>query len=435
MDHYIKEALKTSKTIIIPEIGALTKISETTGELMFMNYLKHDDGVLAQFISNKEGITEQEAKNLLAKHSREITAILNKGEIYSIYKFGSFSKNDKGELQFEQYIKSTKSVKNKVKADANEISVENTDKKKPKIKVRKQDEIDQTSIIEPALDKLEIAEIKNKTTEIEEFKEKELKINQEINETAEKISAIEEKGAKENMAESFENTNSTQNTGASTGIIPESTINKKSASGTATATEKTNAKEINNNVSEEKPKPDKIAEKSSKKPLIIGLLVLLVSGALGTVIYQFVINGEIEKPQQKTASTNENKKNEVIQNDKNKIDTPQITNNKETESIDSAELAPAEPQKDDAVANETSTFTEVDIYKPYKIIAGTFQKRKFAQSFVKKLEQNKGIKSKIITKGGQNFVIINSYDNSKTANKELSKIKTLVQKAWILKMD
>ena len=269
MDHYIKEALKTSKTIIIPEIGALTKISETTGELMFMNYLKHDDGMLAQFISNKEGITEQDAKNLLAKHSREITAILNKGEVYSIYKFGSFSKNEKGELQFEQYIKSTKSVKNKVKADANEKAgnEDNTEKKKTKIKVKKHDEIDQTSIIEPALDKLEIAEIKNKTTEIEEFKEKELKINQEINETAEKISAIEEKGAKENMAESFENTNSTQNTGASTGIIPESTINKKSASGTATATEKTNAKEINNNVSEEKPKPDKIAEKSSKKPL------------------------------------------------------------------------------------------------------------------------------------------------------------------------
>jgi nucleoid DNA-binding protein len=433
MDHYIKEALKTSKTIIIPEIGALTKISETTGELMFMNYLKHDDGMLAQFISNKEGITEQEAKNLLAKHSREITAILNKGEEYSIYKFGSFSKNEKGELQFEQYIKSTKSVKNKVKAEAKEVSVENTEKKKTKIKVKKQDEIDQKSITEPVLDKLEIAEIKNKTTEIEEFKEKELIINQEINETAEKISAIGEKGAKENMAESFENTNSTQNTGESAGIIPESTINKKSASGTAT--EKTNAKEINNNVSEQKSKPDKIAKKSSKKPLIIGLLVLLLSGALGTVIYQFVINGEIEKPQKKTASTNENKKNEVIQNDKNKIDNPQLTINKETESIDSAELAPAEPQKDDAVPNETSTVTEVDIYKPYKIIAGTFQKRKFAQSFVKKLEQNKGIKSKIISKGGQNFVIINSYDNSKTANKELSKIKTLVQKAWILKMD
>ena len=435
MDHYIKEALKTSKTIIIPEIGALTKISETTGELMFMNYLKHDDGMLAQFISNKEGITEQEAKNLLAKHSREITAILNKGEEYSIYKFGSFSKNEKGELQFEQYIKSTKSVKNKVKAEAKEVSVENTEKKKTKIKVKKQDEIDQKSITEPVLDKLEIAEIKNKTTEIEEFKEKELIINQEINETAEKISTIGEKGAKEKMAESFENTNSTQNTGESTGIIPESTINKKSTSETATATEKTNAKEINNNVSEQKSKPDKIATKSSKKPLIIGLLVLLVSGALGTVIYQFVINGEIEKPQQKTASTNENKKNEVIQNDKNKIDNPQLTINKETESIDSAELAPAEPQKDDAVPNETSTVTEVDIYKPYKIIAGTFQKRKFAQSFVKKLEQNKGIKSKIISKGGQNFVIINSYDNSKTANKELSKIKTLIQKAWILKMD
>ena len=81
MDHYIKEALSKTKTIIIPGIGALTRINELTGELMFMDYLKHDDGTLANFISSKEGISEQEAKNLLAKHSREITSILNKHKL------------------------------------------------------------------------------------------------------------------------------------------------------------------------------------------------------------------------------------------------------------------------------------------------------------------------------------------------------------------
>ena len=107
MDHYIKAALEDSKTVIIPGFGALTKINETTGELMFMDYLKHDDGVLAQFISNKEGISEQEAKNLLAKHSREISAMLNKGEVYSIYNFGTFSKNAQGNYEFEQFQSST----------------------------------------------------------------------------------------------------------------------------------------------------------------------------------------------------------------------------------------------------------------------------------------------------------------------------------------
>jgi nucleoid DNA-binding protein len=103
MNNYLVDALKESKTIILPGIGALTLTNATSGELMFMNFLKHDDGNLAKFIADKEGISENESRIRLAKHLREIEAIINKGETYAIYQLGSFKKNSAGEIIFEQH--------------------------------------------------------------------------------------------------------------------------------------------------------------------------------------------------------------------------------------------------------------------------------------------------------------------------------------------
>ena len=93
MDKYLLEILKQINTIIIPGLGALTITNAETGEIMFMSYLKHDDGKLAAHISEKEGIDENAAKNLIAKYVREIHAELDKGEEYTMYQFGAFIKS------------------------------------------------------------------------------------------------------------------------------------------------------------------------------------------------------------------------------------------------------------------------------------------------------------------------------------------------------
>jgi len=78
MDKYLLEILKQVSTIIIPGLGALTITNQKTGEIMFMPYLKHDDGKLSAHIAGKEGWDENEAKNLIAKYVREIQAELDK---------------------------------------------------------------------------------------------------------------------------------------------------------------------------------------------------------------------------------------------------------------------------------------------------------------------------------------------------------------------
>jgi len=106
MNNYLLQLLKEVKTIIIPGLGALTLTNEVSGEMMFMPYLKYDDGNLAKHISEKEGMDMNDAKNLIAKFVREVTAELDKGNSYDMYQFGSFKKID-GDVAFEQWNSTT----------------------------------------------------------------------------------------------------------------------------------------------------------------------------------------------------------------------------------------------------------------------------------------------------------------------------------------
>lgn len=103
MDQYLLQILKETKTIIIPHLGALTITNATTGELMFMPFLKHDDGKLSTYIAKKEGIEENEAKNIIAKYVREINTTVDKGNSYNMFQFGTFTKGADGDVEFENW--------------------------------------------------------------------------------------------------------------------------------------------------------------------------------------------------------------------------------------------------------------------------------------------------------------------------------------------
>src|SRR5574343_1363759 len=117
MNQYLLSILKEVNTIIIPGIGALTITNAATGEIMFMPYLKFDDGKLAQHISEKEGMEINDAKNLVAKYVREIEAQLNIGESYDMYQFGSFIKTSEGEIEFKPWNGEKNSVNTEVVLD------------------------------------------------------------------------------------------------------------------------------------------------------------------------------------------------------------------------------------------------------------------------------------------------------------------------------
>lgn len=100
MDKYLLSILQEVNTIIIPGLGALTLVNAEKGEYMFMSFLKHDDGQLAAYIAEKEGKDENEAKNIISKYVREILATLDKGESYDMFQFGSFQKDESGDVSF-----------------------------------------------------------------------------------------------------------------------------------------------------------------------------------------------------------------------------------------------------------------------------------------------------------------------------------------------
>ena len=101
MNQYLQDLLKETKTVIIPGFGALTITNESTGEIMFMSYLKFDDGTLVKHVAQVEGVDTDEAKARIAKFVNEMTIVLDSGANFQLKNFGSFKKVD-GEIAFEK---------------------------------------------------------------------------------------------------------------------------------------------------------------------------------------------------------------------------------------------------------------------------------------------------------------------------------------------
>lgn len=99
MEKYLQAILSEVKTIIIPNLGALTITNADTGEFMFMSFLKHDDGQLSGFIAKTDGIDEPAAKEKIASMVSEIQARLASGASYAMPNFGRFVMND-GDIDF-----------------------------------------------------------------------------------------------------------------------------------------------------------------------------------------------------------------------------------------------------------------------------------------------------------------------------------------------
>ena len=100
MNAYIVKFLREVNTLIIPNFGALTITDAATGEILFLPYLKYDDGKLVNFIAEQKGISTDEAKELIAESILGIQKKLELGENYPIASLGSFGKSKTGEIEF-----------------------------------------------------------------------------------------------------------------------------------------------------------------------------------------------------------------------------------------------------------------------------------------------------------------------------------------------
>ncbi len=101
MNKYIIELLKLQGSVILPGLGALMVTNSKTGAVSFNRLLKFNDGALAKFIAQQEGVLEQDALNRVAKLVREIEADVSKGTPYEIFGFGKFTRKAGADVEFE----------------------------------------------------------------------------------------------------------------------------------------------------------------------------------------------------------------------------------------------------------------------------------------------------------------------------------------------
>lgn len=102
MKNYLISLLKDENTVIIPGLGALTMVNRAKNELMFMSFMKHNDGTLMKFIASKEGIDEDAAKLKIETFVGEVTTAINSGKVYQLDGIGAFSNDVSGDIQFSQ---------------------------------------------------------------------------------------------------------------------------------------------------------------------------------------------------------------------------------------------------------------------------------------------------------------------------------------------
>jgi|GEM_PF-2344323 len=103
MNKYFIQLFLKESTVVLPGFGALTMVNSRLNDIMFLPYLTFDDGKLANYIAETEGIDRQDAINTIAKFIREIQSNLNKGDSFDIFEFGSFKKNAAGEIEFNSW--------------------------------------------------------------------------------------------------------------------------------------------------------------------------------------------------------------------------------------------------------------------------------------------------------------------------------------------
>ncbi|MFT5600144.1 MAG: hypothetical protein ACI9N1_000378 [Flavobacteriales bacterium] len=96
MKSTILKSLETNSTTIIPNFGAIMKMGKST---LFNEFLKYDDGKLAQVYAIEKGVSIEEAKENINKFITQVNSNIEGGNSHILEGIGTFSKVG-GKLKF-----------------------------------------------------------------------------------------------------------------------------------------------------------------------------------------------------------------------------------------------------------------------------------------------------------------------------------------------
>lgn len=432
MDKYLQEMLLEMNMIIIPGLGALSMVNRATGEIMFMPYLKHDDHVLAKHIAAKEGWEENDAVNLIAKYVREIEAKLNIGESYDMYRFGSFKKDNSGDVIFEAWNGESPSVEEVSTAPIEEVSEHESV------------EVSEEQIVsEPAIEKMEepvIETIKEVVPEpiilqeetaeviVEDEVQPIITLDTDSIEVIEPVSTIVEEVPAAVLIPD---------------AIPEKeTISEKVEDKVSQYTEEDQWKDdldvppINAKI--ERPKKPIIekakSDKKKRRPafyILTVLLIVLIGGSVAVGVFYDQLKQHLPFVAQEATKVvekpSETEANNVIEEEEK--DAEPIV---EEETIVEDTPVEAEPIEENVSSESIQTSTgTVDRNKPFHLIAGAFSQKENADRYQAKLN-NEGNASVIIGQFDQLYIVsVGSYGSKQEAQQEYQTKRANYPKAWI----
>lgn len=428
MNQYLLSILKEANTIIIPGIGALTITNASTGEIMFMPYLKFDDGKLAQHISEKEGMDLNDAKNLVAKYVREIEAQLNIGESYDMYQFGCFVKNKDGEIEFKQWNGQKDGLNAEVVVDDSSRESEQETTTDTSIDTNEivEETIDEAPIIiAPEIDS-ELSDEEESIQTIEETQETETEPEQELDITASSTEFVSEETITPVLTE-----------------IPQQTIPELAYTEEQQWNDDLDLPPINAKIERpKKPIIEKVQKdkkrKSPAKVILLTLLFLLIGGGTTVILMRDQLGITIpflsaSKESTEVKSTRSTKST-VVEETSTESETTEIDEPVEKPTTET----PVEPEVTEQSVSSSSDMIQtstgqIDRNKPYHIVGAAFTELSNAERYQKKLTDG-GNSSVIIGKFDQLYIVsISSHTSQEEAKNALTEAKGISANAWIFR--
>jgi cell division protein FtsN len=412
MDKYLIDILKDQNTIIIPGIGALTITDKEKNEVMFMPFLKHDDGTLSAFIAQKEGWDENEAKNLIAKYVREIEAKVNVGESYDMYRFGSFRKDSSGDLIFENWKESNAIQESRVEEVAPEVKP--VEEAKVEIQEKEDPVAAEVEIEDPIQEENQVEETKSivdETPHVQDLNEEKSDLK-----SAESIDQKEEVYSEEQQ---WEDDLDLPPINATKPEVPKKPILEKAK-----------------------------RDKKRRSPLfyaMITVFVLIIGGLTTIAVFYNDLKGRLPFLAQETElESNLKKKDPEPENDpsvtveeSNPYEEEVLIQEEEEEEevieeVVVQEVKPA-PKKVKAKKETSKPKVQSSGNGNYHVIVGSFGEEANANRFSSKL-QAEGFSSSVIGNyGGMYLVSISSHASRSEAGSSASSISNKYPKNWIFK--
>ena len=450
MNKYLLEILQEANTIIIPGLGALTVTNKDKGEMMFMSYLKHDDGALSSYIAQKDGVDETEAKNIIARYVREIQSKLDQGESFDVFGLGSFVKDKDGDVEFvgnepksdgdtsvavkEEAIIEQTIVESISHVEADETKTPVTEKADEEV-VIPAEEPDEETITEP---------IQEETVEREV--EAELPADEIVIPPVEPVAEATSEFIEQPFVEQKELTIAEKEE-LSKNVDKLEKLNEKAPQVIAPSPAKEPQQSMRKSTKKDAKKSVSATKEKKKRGAGFWILIVLLLLLGGGGTYFGINYNELKQhipfladkapsPEKKTDAKEkmeelmgetttdvESEEETAVQ----EVETPKTTSEPVTAPTKEVVQPSTSPKKVTASSSSTSG-------GPYKIICGVFAERANADRMLANLKAE-GLPAEILpSPSGMNFVCMKAFDTEAEASQALGSLRNLAPKAWLMKM-